>query len=127
PDDLWRLRTDRPSSKRDAGSATTLFDDARFDSALREVALPLRQLRERKDDTVADVRARERLWAQIAGDRSPLEPWRLACDLWCARWFWPASDRNGAPSAPELAATLDAILRDDRTLAADRVAARIEV
>ncbi len=125
PDDLWRVKSDRRAARPHDERAMPLLEGAGLDGALREIGLPLRQLRERQDDSVADVRARERLWAQIAGDHSPLEPWRLACDLWCARWFWPASGHGSSPSAQELAATLDAILRGDRTLAADRVGARI--
>jgi hypothetical protein len=123
PDDLWRLKPREP--RRPPEGAGTLFDAADLESAMREAARPLRQLRDRRDDTVADVRARERLWAAVSGDQSPLAPWRSACDLWTARWFWPADDRLGRPSPAETAAIIDTVLRGDRTLGFDRVRHRL--
>jgi len=123
PDDLWRLTPSGP--RRDAAEGPTLLDAAGLESAVREIAQPLRQLRERGDDTVADVRARERLWAAISGDQSPLAPWRIACDLWTARWYWPGSDTHGPPSPSEAAALIAAILHGDKTLAVDRVRLRL--
>lgn len=120
PDDLWRLA---PASHRRDRSAP-LFEVAGLESALRGIARPWRELRERGDDTVTDVRDRERLWSRIAGDRSPLAPWRAACDLWCARWFWDEGAR--APSAPETRAALDALLREDASLDRARVGQWLE-
>jgi hypothetical protein len=114
PDDLWRL----PASKRTNQSGTPLFEAAGLEAAVRDVAQPWRELRERRDDTVSDVRERERLWAGIAGDRSPLAPWRAACDLWCARWFWDPG--SSPPSPAETRATIDGLLRLDRSLDAAR-------
>jgi hypothetical protein len=125
PDDLWRLRA--RDTRRAVKEERTLLAAVDLDGAMRAAARPLRQLRERADDTVADVRARERLWASLSGDDSPLAPWRTACDLWTARWFWPASDNLGAPSPAETAATIDAIVRGDRTLRIDRVQRRMSV
>jgi hypothetical protein len=119
PDDLWRV-TKRVGARR-PDYTTPLLDAAGLETALCDISGPLRELRERKDDTVADVRVRERLWSGLSGDRSPLEPWRVACHLWCARWFWPDGDGPGPPSASELGAALDAVLRGDRTLRAHRV------
>jgi len=123
PDDLWRVgaRNSR-QAQQDKGLLLNAID---LDSAMREAARPLRQLRERADDTVADVRVRERLWAALSGEESPLAPWRTACDLWTARWFWPGADPLGVPSPAETAATIDAIVRGDRTLGIDRVRRRI--
>jgi hypothetical protein len=120
PSDLWRV--DSGPSRRPR-SDTPLFDAAGLDAAMAHMALPLRQLREGTDDTVADVRARERLWAGIAGDRSPVSAWRLACDFWCARWFWPRDGHGDPPSPAEVRAGLDALLRGDRTVRAARLQA----
>jgi hypothetical protein len=125
PDDLWRVGARDSRHKLQEGA--TLLSAVDLDGAMREAARPLRQLRERADDTVADVRARERLWAAISGDDSPLAPWRSACDLWTARWFWPGADALGVPSPAETAATIDAIVRGDRTLGVDRVRRRIAI
>jgi len=116
PDDLWRST---PAGRRRVPGETPLFDVVGLDAAIRGVARPLRRLREGLDNTIDDVRARERLWSEIAGERSSLAPWRAACDLWCARWFWEGPP--AAPSDQELRATLDALLRRDRALDATRV------
>jgi Eco57I restriction-modification methylase len=125
PDDLWRLTAKGPRRHADAGP--TLLDSAELESAVRQVARPLRQLRERSDDTVADVRARERLWAVLSGDQSPLAPWRIACDLWTARWFWPIDSSDGDPSSAETAALIDTVLHGDRTLNVDHARRRIAI
>jgi hypothetical protein len=109
PDDLWRL-SDRG---RHRSASTPLFEAAGLEAAIRSIARPWRELRGGRDDTIRDVRDRERCWAEIEGDRSPVAPWRMACDFWCARW---CLDRSTAPSPPELRAALDRLLRDDRSL-----------
>ena len=123
PDDLWRLQP--RGARRGAADSASLFDAAGLESAVRSLAEPLRQLRERGDDTVADVRARERVWAGISGAQSPLAPWRLACDIWTARWFWTAKTAQGAPSPAETAALIDTVLHGDRTLGVDWARFRI--
>lgn len=82
---------------------------------MRQVARPLAELASRSDETVRDVRAKEAIWNRLSATQSPLQRWRTACTLWCARWFWP----NGAsPTPPEMRAALDALLKRDTTLAA---------
>jgi hypothetical protein len=113
PEDLWRVPM--PGRGRRGESSEELFGPLEFDAAVRDVVTPLRRLHEGNDNNVVDVRARERLWAGIAGDQSPLARWRAACDLWCARWFW----RTGRPpAAGEVRAVVDALVRGDRTLCA---------
>jgi hypothetical protein len=140
PEDLWRqrprkacrstarsgLRTSGIRSAPGAGSPpfmATLFDDVDLETTLRQVVRPLGDLLLRRDDTVDVVRAKETIWSRLSGPRSPLEPWRRACDLWCAQWFWP----EAPPSAGEVRAAIDALLRQDRTLDAGRLAARLAV
>ena len=77
-----------------------LFDASGLEIALRSIAQPLQQLAAARDDTVADVHAKERIWSSLTGDRSPLDPWRMACHLWCARWFWPRLTRRGRRPTP---------------------------
>lgn len=117
PDDLWRVAGRRASG---VSRGTPLFDAAGLEAAIRVLAQPLRELREHPDDTVADVKAKERRWLEITGESSPLEKWRLACSLWCARWFWP-KNRSKAPSSAETAAVLDALLRGDTTLTVEHL------
>jgi N-6 DNA Methylase len=108
PDDLRRLSMKRASTDH------PLFDlePGGLEDAMSRMARPLVELAERPDDTVADVRAKEAVWARLTGDASPLRRWRDAADLWCARWFWPGMP----PGPPEVRAALDGLLRDDRTL-----------
>ena len=69
------------------------------------------------------VQRKSAIWRRLNGARSPLDPWRNACALWCARWFWPAQDerrtrRGPPPSDAELAAAIDAVLRATRRFGA---------
>ncbi len=116
PDDLWRASGLRPA----ADGELPLFDAARLQDTLRQISRPLVELSSRRDDSVDDVHAKEVLWNRLTNDQSPLAPWRLACSLWCARWFWPdghdVARHHGPPSPAELRAALDAILRGDTTL-----------
>jgi hypothetical protein len=111
-EDLRRVRDRR--SRRPADAALPLFDAEQFQQSLGHMTRPLRALTETSSDTIEDIRAKEKIWAGLTGERSPLTPWRLAMDLWCARWFWP--DRSRPPSAAELRAALDAVVGNDATL-----------
>lgn len=123
PDDLARIGPmRRPRSGPDAGHP--LLDLEGFEQALQQISRPLDELIHRPDDTIRDVRAKEAIWSHLSGRRSPLEPWRLACSLWCARWFWPA---GSPPSAAELRAAVDALVKRDNTLGARQLLAWIEV
>jgi hypothetical protein len=110
PDDLWRDPTrGRPTT---ATAQAGLFDTAELDAAMRDTVRPLRTLRDGRDDSVADVRERERLWTSINSERSPLTAWRQACDLWCARWYW----NTRGPSPAEVRAVIASLTHSDRTL-----------
>jgi hypothetical protein len=113
PDDLRRVSAGRPSAVREF--TLPLFDESRLEDTVRKIARPLVELITRRDETVKDIHAKEAAWAGLSGDRSPLRPWRLASSLWCARWFWTT---GAAPSAPEMRAAIDAVLRGDPTLRA---------
>lgn len=122
PDDLSRgLHTNRRST---AEAALPLLDDGEFEQAIQKIARPLDELIRRGDETVKDVRRKEAVWAQLCGTQSPLEPWRLACSLWCARWFWP---NGSAPSPAETRAAIDALVKRDSTLGRDQLAAWMRV
>jgi hypothetical protein len=123
PDDLHRLADWRRPQRT---AALPLFDDEALMSTMRSIADPLRTMRERPDDTVGDVRAKEALWRRLTGASSPVDAWRAAVSLWCARWFW-SEGRHGAagpppPSAAATRAALDALLRGDRTLPREALA-----
>lgn len=119
PDDLWRVSTNRMPAR----TSQPLFDASIVEDAIRGASGPLRLLAATPDDTLADVRAKERMWQRLSGDRSPLAALRSACQLWCARWFWPPAGAAGpVPAPPEIRAAIDAVLRGDRTLGAGRLA-----
>jgi hypothetical protein len=108
PDDLRRL-----SMRRQSADLPLLdLETGALEDAMGRMTRPLLALAARRDETIDDVRAKEAAWAQLSGDEAPLNRWRTAADLWCARWFWP-----GQPPAPaEGRAALDALLRADMTL-----------
>ena len=116
PDELTRIGA--------SGRATNdlpLLDPLELEHSLGGAARPLRALVERRDDTVDVVREKEKTWLQLAGERSPLAPWRMACHIWCAPWFL-----DGAPmSPPETRALRDAVLNHDPTIAASYLARRL--
>jgi hypothetical protein len=121
PDDLSRL-TDR---RRRGSAALPLFVDDDLDAVMRRIARPLGALLERHDDTPRDVRAKETLWRQMAGESSALEPWRLALHVWCARWFWPRDAATPPPDAAESRALVAALLRGDSSLPRAHLDARL--
>ena len=104
-----------------------LFDEIDLESTLGQVVRPLGDLLSRRDDSVDVVKAKEAIWSRLTGSRSPLQPWRRACDLWCSQWFWPDSGTPGPPSASELRAAIDGVLRKDRTLDRGRIESRLAV
>ena len=117
PEDLRRVPTGR---RQRPVQTLPLFEDLDLSRSLDRIARPLFELRERRDDTVQDVRAKEAIWSSVSGADSPLAPWRHAADLWCARWFWPeaptATTHTGPPSPAETRAAIDAIVKSDATL-----------
>lgn len=119
PEDLRRLAITR----RPAAHGLPLFDQDELEEAVHRVATPLDHLRHRRDDTVADVHAKAALWREVTAQSSPLEPWRRAASLWCARWFWPEGE--APPGTSEGRALIDALLHRDRTLPTTHLAVRL--
>ncbi len=96
----WLTHLRRPPSgrrRREADDRLPLFDDAAVAPALRE-ALPIRfSLETTPNDTVDQVRAKERAFAGLTGRSSALTRWKRIAHLWCAAWFPDAV--NPAPSS----------------------------
>jgi hypothetical protein len=61
------------------------------------------------DDTLEQVRQKERVLAALEGDAAALARWRRVADLWCAVWFWRGSHPapQGAVYADLVATLLD--------------------
>jgi hypothetical protein len=81
--------------------------------ALRE-ALPVRfSLETIPNDTVAQVRAKERALAALTGPTTALSRWKRIAHLWCAAWF---SAEGDAPPASAFGALSDGILTGQSAL-----------
>ena len=118
PDDLWRTSSARVSQPVPVVELP-LFDALGLEDTMRIATERVLDLLRTPDATVADIKSKEALWAELSGGRSPLGSWRVACSLWCARWVWanqPTPVGLTAPSDQELRAALDAILRRDRQI-----------
>jgi len=111
-----------PAVHRRRGSAGTLplFGDEAVSHALRE-ALPIRfSLEATPNDTVEQVREKERALAQLTGRDAALSRWKRVAHLWCAGWF---TDAAGAAPASAFGSLSDAVLTG-RSALPSRIAAR---
>jgi Eco57I restriction-modification methylase len=105
-----------PAHRRAARSAEPLplFTEDAVAIALRE-ALPIRfSLESTPNDTVDQVRGKERALSALASPDSALSRWKLVAHLWCAPWFAEAD----APPAVAFGALSDAALTGRGTLPA---------
>jgi len=105
-------RAARPSEREPFRRALPLFADDAAANALRE-ALPIRfSLESTPNDTVDQVRGKERALAALTAADSPLARWKLVAHLWCAPWF----AETDAPPAGAFGALSDAALTGGGTL-----------
>jgi hypothetical protein len=85
-----------------------------------DAAIPARlELAETPDDTIGQVRHKERLLTSIHARGTPLSGWRRAADLWCAAWFWP--EGNPILHGPLYGELLSATLNRGRSLQSDQI------
>lgn len=83
--------------RRTPDGTLPLFGDESVAQALRE-ALPIRfSLEDAPNDTVEQVRAKERAFAELTGRNAALSRWKRIAHLWCAAWF--ADGVNAAPAS----------------------------
>ena len=75
-------------------AALPLFAADTYESGLRAIVPPRLALASGPDDTLEQVKDKERTLASLAGAGGPLTKWKAAADLWCAGWFSPAADRR---------------------------------
>ena len=109
PNDLRHVRDTR---RRSAAPLPLLETDPGLEADVSHAVAALHSIAAKADDSVDDVRRKEAAWSRLIGDSSGLHRWRLASDLWCARWFAGAK----APSVQELRAAIDALMRNDGTI-----------
>jgi len=96
-----------PGRRSPAEPRLPLFEDGTVRVALRE-ALPVRfSLETMPNDTLEQVRAKERAFAALTARAAALSRWKRIADLWCAPWFSPEGEA-APPSA--FGALSDAIL-----------------
>ncbi len=105
----WLAHVRQPPSlrrRRSSADSLPLFDSDAVASAV-QAALPLRFSLESPNDTVEQVRAKERAFAELTGRHASLSRWKRIAHVWCAPWFAPAGT-----AAPESAfgALTDAVL-----------------
>ncbi len=63
----------------------TLFDG--LDHAIGLAVASHAVLRDGPEDTLEQVRFKERTFAELTSSAGPLARWKQVADLWCARWF----------------------------------------
>jgi hypothetical protein len=115
-----------PGGRGSAASRGTLplFDDDGWGQTMRG-AVPLRlSLSLRPDDSVAIVRDKERVLADVAAADSPLGRWKTVADVWCACWMWSAG--SSAPPRAAFSALADAVLRGQSALRPREAARRVD-
>lgn len=91
---------------------------ALLDGAARSLALA-----RMAEETIDDVRLKQKRFEALASDAGDLAKWQALCDTWCAWWFVPASARA---DAREYRALADALLRDSRVLSRRSIARRLQ-
>lgn len=103
----WLASLSRPpdARRRAAASDLPLFAAA-FETDAFHV-LPARLALASPNESLADVRAKERALADLERPGSILARWRRVADLWCARWF----AGEDAPPASAFRALADAALQ----------------
>ena len=82
----WLANLRHPPGKA-RRTALPLFDDEEIVGALRD-ALPLRfSLESMPNDTLDQVRAKERAFALLSARERLVSRWKRVADVWCAAWF----------------------------------------
>ena len=82
-----RQSPSRPKRGRRPAASLPLFDDATVGAVIAGV-LPARfALETVPNDTLEQVRAKERSLAAMTASETPLARWKRIADLWCAMWF----------------------------------------
>jgi hypothetical protein len=98
---LEDVQRQRPGAGRSRSGSLPLFDEERVGSALQQAIQVRLAVCAGPDDTLEQVRAKERAIAALGHD-SALARWKTVVDLWCAHWFQ-------AEGAPDSTATFGAL------------------
>ena len=103
----------RPPGHRAGGAPLPLFESGTYLEAIKDSAERAAHLALMREDTLDDVRAKERTFEAVSARASSIAPWLALCDAWCAWWFLPRARRA---DAREYRALADAILRRSRVI-----------
>ncbi len=107
-----------------------LFSSDELQSSLESAIGARLSIARTPDDTIEQVRSKERTLASLHRSGGALDRWRTAADIWCAAWFGPSrrgggsGDRgfagsgpgNRAPGRGMFRALLDQVMQDGRAL-----------
>lgn len=64
-----------------------LLEASGLDDLVGHLVVSRELLRTGREDTIDQLRAKEKLFADLQGEHSPLSRWKAIADLWCATWF----------------------------------------
>jgi len=106
-----------------AGTDLPLFDRMESAGALRQRAADAMSAAAMTENSIDDVRRKQKAFESLDDGRYAMASWRSLCNLWCAWWFAPPSKR---PDAREYRAIAESLIRGGRTLPRSVVARRIE-
>ena len=107
------LRNLAPGRLRKKPVDLPLFEPDALQSALECAAASRTQIADSPDDTIEQVRSKERTLAHLNGTAGPLERWKRMADVWCAAWYPRGSAASGRPMFQAL---LDGLTRGANTL-----------
>jgi hypothetical protein len=96
---LSDIRLPPGQSRQSSKARLPLFEEEAVAEAMK-LALPVRfSLALSPNESVQQIREKERALAALARHDSPLSQWKRAADLWCAYWFGPDGARIFPPSS----------------------------
>jgi hypothetical protein len=75
------------SGGRRRSAELPLFDAESLDRAVGSIVASQTMLGSGPEDTIEQVRHKEKLFADINSEQGPLTRWKRIADLWCAGWF----------------------------------------
>ena len=113
----------RPPSRAVREAPLPLFDAESYRAAARNDAEDASRIAVLGENTVDEVRAKEKAYRAFAADGASLSGWRALADAWCAWWFMAPDER---PDAREFGALVDALVRRTRRVPRRRIERRLD-
>ncbi|HEY0876130.1 MAG TPA: N-6 DNA methylase [Vicinamibacterales bacterium] len=104
----------REPGRRTSRRPLPLLDADGLEAAVGHAVSCRERLRDDLEDTLDQIRAKERTFAELVAPGAPLSRWKAVADLWCAGWF---EGRTRKVSRAALNALLDDVSGRYTTLA----------